>query len=218
MDSRSLCNLVAGCSGQMLGFRCWYFLSGESCAEYTCILFQRKHQSFQKFVLSGGDHYPPDRRYSCFPGRDMVFIAYSLCSSHTPSQEWHQTDTLWWLSAGILQGIITGLLLVNTFWILIYVSCLNGPQAVLSTGPLLPWILSQWSCSSNNVHGSECRTDEYHDLPSAQEFIILFGDSREIEISTTLLFQLELRAVLYVKEIRVRPYNEASRRNFQYWW
>ena len=125
----------------MLGFRCWCFLCAESCTEYSCILYQRKHQPFR----SGRDHYSPDQRYSYFPGRNMAFIPCFLCSSHT--EEWHQTVSLWWLPAGILQGIITGwtgLLLVSIF--LIYVSYLNSSQVVLSTGPLLPWILSQWSC------------------------------------------------------------------------
>ena len=112
MDSRSFCNLVAGCSGRMLGFRYWCFLCTETCTEYPCILYQRKHQPF----CSGGDHYSPDQRYSYFHCRNMAFVPYFFCPSHT--QEWHQTVSLWWLPAGTLQGFITGwtgLLLVSIF-------------------------------------------------------------------------------------------------------
>ena len=58
------------------------------------------------------------------------------------------------------------------------------------------------SKSSNNVQVSECRTDEYR----VHRNLILFGDSREIEISSNILL-LSLNSM----ELKVNPLWEGDR-------
>ena len=72
MDNRFLCRLVAGRSGRMLGSHRWCFWtdSGESWLEYDQNLSRFRLQSF----CCDGNHYPLDKRYSCFPSHIMAFI------------------------------------------------------------------------------------------------------------------------------------------------